>query len=234
MDEKKVSAKALYSRERSGDVMDVSLLFNGEGSQADTSVFLVDGVMAGLSATLIVEMGAEAFDQVEMSVFKSGWNEFLEGLRVHFEAHKHIKEQSEAEGWGDDEDLDAQTLLIAPGCVPDLKYEGTTLWSDTETKMAFEMPLDAKNAILSLEGTRAGIKESLVFLWFYVLFEELGVDDGNKLLALADKLMKTELNQVEGRYRDVSYFEVSLRPWIEELKKLSTGETDASTQVVVD
>ena len=224
MDEKKVSAKVLYSRERNGDVMDVSLLFNGEGSQADTSVFLVDGVMAGLSATLAVEMGAEAFDQVDMSVFKSGWDDFLKGLRVHFEAHKHVKAQSEVEGWVDDEDFDAQTLLIAPGCVPDLKYEGTTLWSDTDTKIAFEMPLDAKNAKMLLEGTRAGVKESLVFLWFYVLFEELGVDDGNKLLALADKLAKTELNQVEGRYRDVSYFENSLRPWINKLKRAEWRE----------
>lgn len=234
MSEKKVSAKALYSRERSGDVMDVSLLFNGEGSQADTSTLLVDGVMAGLSATLIVEMGAEAFNQVDMNTFKSGWAEFLEGLRVHFEAHKHVKEQSETKGWVDEDDFDAKTLLIAPGCVPELGYEGTTLWSDTDTKIAFEMPLDAKNAKMLLEGTRAGIKESLVFLWFFVLIEELGVDDGNKLLALADKLMRTELNQVEGRYRDVSYFEDSLRPWINKLKRLRTEDTDASTRVVVD
>ena len=194
--------------------MDVSLLFQGDGTKEQTTMPILDGLLAGLSATVLHEQKVETFEQVELAGFTSGWDRLSRALKGNFAIHMLFKKQEESERVSGDPELDSETALLAQACAPELSYQGTQLWTDKDSLIAFELPFKAEESPLLLEGTIASIKESLLFLVLFVLIEEFGIDDARELLPLIEKLVGTEVCQVGESPAGAEYFATQVQPWL--------------------
>ena len=209
-----MDAKVTYTRKKNGEVMDVSLLFQGDGTKEQTTMPILDGLLAGLSATVLHEQKVETFEQVELAGFTSGWDRLSRALNGHFAIHTLFKKQTESEGVTDDPEYGSESLLLAQACTPELSYQETQFWTDADSQIAFELPFKAEESPLLLEGTIASIKESLLFLVLFVLIEEFGIDDARELLPLIEKLVGTEVCQVGESPAGAEYFATQVQPWL--------------------
>lgn len=216
-----MDAKVTYTRKKNGEVMDVSLVFQGDGTKEQTTMPILDGLLAGLSATVLHEQKVETYEQVELAGVTSGWDGLSRALSGHFAIHTLFKKQVESEGGSDDPELNGESLLLAQACTPDLSYQGTQLWTDTDSQIAFELPFEVDGSTLVLGGTVTSIKESLLFLVLFVLIEEFGIDDERELLPLIEKLVETEVCQVGESPAGADYFATQVHPWLTALKTLN-------------
>ena len=216
-----MDAKVTYTRKKNGEVMDVSLLFQGDGTKEQTTMPILDGLLAGLSATVLHEQKVESFEQVELDRFKAAWNDLARALRGHFAIHMLFKKQEESERVSGDPELDSETALLAQACAPELSYQGTQLWTDKDSLIAFELPFTAEESSLLLGGTVTSIQESLLFLVLFVLIEEFGIDDARELLLLIEKLVETEVCQVGESPAGADYFATQVQPWLTAINALN-------------
>ena len=209
-----MDAKVKCCRKKNGEVMDVSFVLQGDGTKEQTTMPILDGLLAGLSATVLHEQKVETFEQVELAGFTSGWDRLSRALNGHFAIHTLFKKQTESEGVTDDPEYGSESLLLAQACTPELSYQETQLWTDADSQIAFELPFKAEESPLLLEGTIASIKESLLFLVLFVLIEEFGIDDARELLPLIEKLVGTEVCQVGESPAGAEYFATQVQPWL--------------------
>jgi hypothetical protein len=216
-----MDAKVSYARKKNGEVMDVSLTFQGDGTKEQTAFPLLDSLLAGLSAVVLHEQDVNAYEQVDAAAFKSGWDYLSLALKGRFAIHNLFKEEVKDEGEVDNPEFNSESLLLAQACTPQLSYQGTLLWTDTETQIAFELPFGIVASSLVLEGTVTSIKESLLFLVLFVLIEEFGIDDECEFLPLIEKLVGTEVCQVEESPAGAEYFATQVQPWLTAFKTLN-------------
>lgn len=194
--------------------MDVSLLFQGDGTKEQTTMPILDGLLAGLSATVLHEQKVATYEQIELAGFTSGWDSLSRALCGHFAIHTLFKKDEESERVSGDPEFDSESALLAQACAPELSYQGTQLWTDADSQIAFELPFEAEKSPLVLEGAVASIKESLLFLVLFVLIEEFGIDDERELLPLIGKLVETEVCQVGESPAGAEYFATQVQPWL--------------------
>ena len=216
-----MDAKVKYCRKKNGEVMDVSFVLQGDGTKEQTTMPILDGLLAGLSATVLHEQKVATYEQVELAGFTSGWDRLSRALKGNFAIHMLFKKQEESERVSGDPELDSETALLAQACAPELSYQGTQLWTDKDSLIAFELPFKAEESPLLLEGTIASIKESLLFLVLFVLIEEFGIDDARELLPLIEKLVGTEVCQVGESPAGADYFATQVQPWLTAIKTLN-------------
>lgn len=209
-----MDAKVTYTRKKNGEVMDVSLVFQGDGTKEQASLPIMDALLAGLSATVLHEQKIATHEQVDLAEFTSGWDLLSRALKGHFAIHTLFKKQTESEGVTENPEYNSESLLLAQACTPELSYQGTQLWTDADSQISFELPFEADESPLLLEGTVTSIKESLLFLVLFVLMEEFGIDDARELLPLIEKLVETEVCQVGESPAGAEYFTTQVQPWL--------------------
>lgn len=216
-----MDAKITYARKKNGEVMDVSFVFQGDGTKEQTTMPILDGLLAGLSATVLHEQKIATYEQVELERFTSGWDNLSRALNGYLAIHTLFKKDVENEGLTEDSEYNSESLLLAQACTPELSYQGTQLWTDADSQIAFELPFEAEGSPLVLEGTVTSIKESLLFLVLFVLIEEFGIADEHELLPLIEKLVGTEVCQVGESPAGADYFATQVQPWLTAFKPLN-------------
>lgn len=211
-----------FSRNENGEgEMDVDMTLKGDGTKQESLLSILDGVMEGLSATVLHEFKVEKADEMEIDSFRKGWEVLATVLNAYSLIFAEIKseyaEQMQEDG---EESLNELDLLTAMATVPTLNYKGIRLWTDEETTFSFKNQIDFGYHSLTLNGSVNSIRESLIYTLFFLLVDRFEIEK-EKLSSLIDEMIVIEIKRTKKHLGDVEYFNQYTQPWLKELKKLA-------------
>lgn len=210
-----------FSRKKDGEVMGVKLTYRGEGKKSEVLMSVLDGVMEGLIATMLVEMNVKTNEEMTADVLTKGWESVYEVVKGHSSIHSNIKEYVENNDWGKDEEQpNIDDMLLADACSPTIYNEKIQLWNDEETVLEFENQINVGYPKIVINGTLTSVKQTLIFLLFYLMIAGYRLDNEETLLPTLKKVIKMEIKRFHSENYDEVLFEQYLQPWLNALQNL--------------
>lgn len=210
-----------FSRVKDDDVMDVSVTYQGEWTEKAIHLSILDGVMEGLTGIILHDLKVKTKEDIDIEAFEKGWESIFDDLKGHSIIHTRVKEYTTSPEWDETEEVpNLETLLISVAGSPVVYHEELQLWSEGETFLEFNNQIGVGYHKLVLEGTLTGVRESLIYLLFFLLLNEFNIDNEHDLLPTLEKIFKIEVKRTAKHQTNDSSFGKYMQPWLNALQKL--------------
>lgn len=219
MEKEYEKSQMTFARNKNGEGnMDIDMDFKGEGTEEETLMSLLDGVMEGLSATILNELNVKKVENINLETLKLGWEVIENSLHVYSVAYARLK-NSILEDLGEEEEKpDELDLLLALASVPTLNHAGVRLFTHEETTFSFENEIGFGYHALDVKGSVNSVRESLVYMVFFLLVYGFRLEEG--IGFPIDKLISIEMKRMKEHSENEKDFNKYVNPWLIELNKL--------------